>query len=141
MNLNKVTLAVVLVLFAVVVAGFILQWQTNNALWQSIENSQGPLSDRTSVPVAADESRKPRTSDKTELARLREEVNELRARTAALARLSVRAAESSSLPLNLQPSSAWKNAGRSTPSLAAETLFWATDSGNVEPIEDPDHAQ
>jgi hypothetical protein len=44
----------------------------------------------------------------------------------------VRAAESSPRPLNLQPSSAWKNAGRSTPASAAETLFWATDSGNVE---------
>jgi hypothetical protein len=66
-----------------------------------------------------------------EVARLREEVNELRARTAALARLAVRTAEAGSPPLNLLPASAWKNAGRATPSAAAETLFWATDSGDV----------
>jgi len=131
-NLSKVTLGVVAVLFVVVVAGFTLQWQTNNALWQSIENSQGPLVGRASTPVSSVESRSARASDKTDLARLREEVSELRARTAALARLSVRAAESSSPPLNLMPSSSWKNAGRSTPASAAETFFWATDSGNVE---------
>ena len=122
----------VAVLFAVVVAGFTLQWQTNSALWQSIENSQGLIPGRASTPVSSAESRSALASDKTELARLREEVNELRARTAALARLSIRAAESSLPPLNLMPSSSWKNAGRSTPASAAETFFWATDSGNVE---------
>lgn len=132
MNLNKVTLGLVLALFAIVVIGFVLQWQTNNELWQSIGNSQGTRPGRASTSPYSDESHSSRTPDKSEVARLREEVNELRARTAALARLSVRAAESSSPPLNLLPSTAWKNAGRSTPTSAAETFFWATDSGNLE---------
>jgi len=139
-NLHKLTFGFLAGLFVLVVAGFVLQWQTNAALWQSIANQSDAADNRPSAAMAnghargigvADGARSP---DKAELVRLREEVNDLRARTAALARLSVRAAESSSPPLNLLPSSAWKNAGRSTPSAAAETMMWATDSGNVEAL-------
>ncbi len=139
-NSPKLTLALVAGLFVLVVAGFVLQWQTNAALWQSIASQNGSVNPSPTATVANGEARGAsatdgtRSPDKVELARLREEVNDLRARTAALARLSVRAAESSSPALNLLPSGAWKNAGRATPSAAAETMMWATDSGNVDAL-------
>ena len=138
-NSSKLSLALVGGLFVLVVAGFVLQWQTNAALWQSITNQSGAAGNSPSAAVAPGEPRgfgaadSARSPDKVELARLREEVNDLRARTAALARLSVRAADSSPA-LNLLPSGAWKNAGRATPSAAAETMMWATDSGNVDAL-------
>jgi len=135
MNLNKLTFAIVVVLFAVVVGGFGLQWRMNTAIWQTLENT-GSSSSIGAGPGAmvSGEPRIATDQERTEIKRLREEVNELRARTAALARIAVRPAESSSPALNLQPAGAWKNAGRSTPASAAETLLWATDSGNVDEL-------
>ncbi|MBM3853754.1 MAG: hypothetical protein FJ399_11450 [Verrucomicrobia bacterium] len=140
MNSPRIAFGLIAGLGVLLVAAFVVQWQTNAALWQAIENVSGSGGGKAAPAMATGQPRDGATiaaassPERAELARLREEVNDLRARTAALARLSVRTAEAASPPLNLQPANAWKNAGRATPSAAAETLFWATDSGNVEAL-------
>lgn len=73
------------------------------------------------------------SADRAELERLRTEVNDLKARTQALAS---RPKESGGAmaPLALAPASAWKNSGRATPSTAAETMMWAVDSGDIDAL-------
>ncbi len=68
-----------------------------------------------------------------EVAKLREEIERLSARTQAVARLAVKNSEGAVL-LNLRPAGAWKNSGRGSPASAIETLLWAADGGDVEAL-------
>jgi hypothetical protein len=72
-------------------------------------------------------------SERGELARLRAEINLLKVRTQELA-LAVKQQPPGSAPFNLMPASGWKNAGRNSPEAAAETLMWASDSGDLDAL-------
>jgi hypothetical protein len=79
------------------------------------------------VAVASDAVR---ANERGELARLRAEVSLLKVRTQELAGAVKQGGAAA--PLALVPASGWKNAGRGTPEAAAESFFWASDSGDLE---------
>lgn len=64
---------------------------------------------------------------------MREDIDQLKTKTQAVARLVVRTAEGAVL-LNLRPTHAWKNSGRGTPASAIETLLMAADGGDVDTL-------
>lgn len=70
-------------------------------------------------------------NERGEVARLRAEVSLLKVRTQELA-AAVKQGTGGSVPLNLVPASGWKNAGKGSPEAAAESLMWASDSGDLE---------
>jgi hypothetical protein len=74
-----------------------------------------------------------RRVDAAELAQMRADIEQLKTRTQALGRMAIRGVEAAA-PLDLRPAGAWKNSGRATPSAAMETLFWASDGGDVETL-------
>jgi hypothetical protein len=126
------------VLFASVLVAFIYQHRLNEQLRREVDELRSllgqPVAARSpgaSGPVSGAPATDPAAA--TELRRLREEVNELRARTAALAH-PLGKEPAGSPPLNLRPASAWRQAGKGTPSAAAESLFWAADGGDVETL-------
>ena len=72
----------------------------------------------------------PTVRERDELGRLRAEVNLLKIRTQELATTVKQSGHNA--PFNLVPSAAWKNAGKGSPEAAAESLLWASDSGDLE---------
>ena len=137
MNSNRLTLGVSTLTFLVVVAGFAWQWRINQELRLAIElleatggvaPKDGIKNDRT-----ADGAAGPKRIGLDELTQMRDDIEQLKTRTQAVARLVVRNAEGAVL-LNLRPSSAWKNSGRSTPTTAIETLLMAADGGDVDTL-------
>ncbi|WP_414662532.1 nuclear transport factor 2 family protein [Horticoccus sp. 23ND18S-11] len=141
---NKLTLGLVGAIGLIVGLAFLVQWQINAGLRRDLaalheklgpgEPSNGasrtPSLVATGAPATAGTLG---TAERVELGRLRRELNELKTRTQALARVAATNAGGVA-PLQLTPSGAWKNAGRNTPSEAAETLLWATDSGDVQEL-------
>lgn len=69
-------------------------------------------------------------NDRGEIARLRAEVSLLKVRTQELA--AIRHGPGGAVPFNLMPAGAWKNAGKGTPEAAAESLMWASASGDLD---------
>lgn len=127
----------------VLALGVIVQWQVNAGLRRDLDRLSAAV-DAQAASRAGDRSPAERAqrasqgtnlslADRTELERLRAELNELKTRTQALANRAVNPG-GTMVPLALSPSSAWKNSGRSTPSSAAETMMWAVDSGDVEAL-------
>ncbi len=132
---SPVVIGTVLVVLAL---GAVVQWRINVGLREDLDRlaaAPGAHLPGSGAGTPAN-ARNPVTSvgldsaDRAELERLRVEVNELKARTQALAN---RPKETTGVmaPLALAPASAWKNSGRATPSTAAETMMWAVDSGDV----------
>jgi thioredoxin-like negative regulator of GroEL len=64
---------------------------------------------------------------------MREDIEQLKTTTQAVARLAVRNSEGAVL-LNLRPTHAWKNSGSGTPATAIETLLMAADGGDVDTL-------
>lgn len=124
------------VAFGLLVVGVLIQQQLTLAgLRRELDALRGPSAppENNGTPgrPASGASGAPASGgERTELVRLRDEVNELRARTAALAQQAARGAPGST-PLDLRPASAWRQSGKATPSDAAESLFWAADSGDL----------
>mgnify|MGYP001570303026 CR=1 FL=1 len=144
MNTNELTAASGSVLLAIVVTAIVLQWRTNVELRREVANlretRRESLALRTDAPrdsgaatSRADGTENRPPPERAELARLYQEINQLKTRTQEIARVVARGAEGA-VPLNLLPASAWKNAGKATPSAAAETLMWAADGGDVETL-------
>jgi len=126
------------VLLGVMLLAFLYQQRLNEQLLREVYDLRGLLGQPVAArsPGAAGPVGGAPATDSaaaTEVKRLREEVNELRARTAALAH-PLGKDPVGSPPLNLRPASAWRPAGKGTPSAAAESLFWAADGGDVETL-------
>lgn len=90
---------------------------------------------RTEIKPASaamvDQSSAARDADRLELAKLREEMNALKARAQEFARAAAVRPVESTEPMKLVLAADWRNAGRATPSSAAETLLWAATGGDV----------
>ena len=117
----------------------VAQWRINSDLRREIDELNGRLgvpwvapADTGSGERASSDTVRP--TERAELARLRAEVDALKERTQALTRIASARAAETGVPLNLTPASAWKNAGKASPSAAAETLMWATDGADWEAI-------
>lgn len=141
MNSHRLTLGLSVATLVVVVAGLGWQWRINEELRLAIgmlEAAGGGAAGSTSAAEASPDrtaggepaTKRGRTD---ELAQMREDIEQLKTRTQAVARLAVRNAEGAVL-LNLRPSSAWKNSGRGTPANAIETLLLAAEGGDVDTL-------
>ncbi len=83
-------------------------------------------------------------NDRAESARLRDEINALKARVQEIgqANQNLKAtiaagpgkSATDSLPVRLVPAADWKNAGRATPSAAVETVLWGAAGGDIESV-------
>jgi hypothetical protein len=140
-----------LILVALVAAAggwvFVRQAQTNEQLRGEIvtlrDDVQRLHQQRAAAPAAvvtAEASGALNSDDRAELSRLREELVSLRGRTQEISKV-VQAAQAAgaarvadSVPVNLIPSSAWKNAGAATPNAAVETVLWAATGGDVDTV-------
>jgi hypothetical protein len=82
-------------------------------------------------------------SDRAEIARLREEMDALKAKAqefgkvtqglkAAIAAASAGKSPVDSLPVKLIPVTDWKNAGKATPAATVETVLWGAVGGDVD---------
>lgn len=132
MRLDKLALGLMGIMVLVIVVAILEQRSTNEQLRNQIEGlsqkaGQGaPASPRNqSDPIEI-----PRAADRTELTGMRAEINQLKNRTQDLAQ-AISRGPSGSTPLNLMPASGWKNAGKDTPSAAAESFMWAAGSGDL----------
>jgi len=126
------------VLVGVMLLAFLHQQRWNEQLRHEIDGLRLALgqpvgSRNAAVPSTSGAAPGKESAAHPELTRLRAEVNELRARTAALAH-PLGKEPAGSPTLNLRPASAWRQAGKATPSDAAESLFYAADGGDVETL-------
>jgi hypothetical protein len=140
MRLDKLALAfVALVAFAGVVA-FVQQQETNAELLVRLEELSRKIGYEP-PPARSGAAASPASgaaapegsggSERAELARLRADLSVLKVRTQELA-LAVKQGPGGAAPLNLVPAIGWKNAGKGSPEAAAESLLWASDSGDLD---------
>jgi hypothetical protein len=105
------------------------------------------VSDATTPAGGSHESRLPTATDsldQNELRKLREEIAALRASTKELTQIAQAAQAASALKslggtettiaTKLTPAEALKNAGKSTPEAATETILWAAFGGDVDTL-------
>jgi hypothetical protein len=101
---------------------------------EAARREEGPSGTVAAAVVApergvADEQR-------AEFAKLREEIRALRTSTQEITQIARAAAaknmDTSAVPMNITPVAAMKNAGRTTPVLAVESLLWAASGGDVD---------
>ncbi len=139
MRLDKLALGLMGIVAMIAVVAILEQWQTNAELRYQMENLYLQVG-HTPVPAASKAGTAGTVAvslegitatERGELARLRAEVNLLKIRTQELA-TAVNRNGGANAPLNLVPAAAWKNAGRDSPAAAAESLLWASDSGDLE---------
>lgn len=138
---NRLTLGVTVATLLVVLAGFVWQWKINAELQLAISaleaqsggSSFAAARARKVNAETADGGPGAKRAGSDELAQMREDIERLKMRTQAVARLAVKNAEGAVL-LNLRPTSAWKNSGRGTPAFAVETLLLAADGGDVDTL-------
>jgi hypothetical protein len=143
MNLPRISLGVAVLALVVALAGWAMQWRAT----QELRGAFAALESR-SMGVPSTGSRTEGGSGAgttslggagtavvsgTEIAQMRDNIEKLKTRTQALGRMALQQVANNA-PLDLRPASAWKNAGRGTPSAAIETLFWASDGGEVETL-------
>lgn len=139
MRADKLALGLMGILMLIGVAALFQQRETNadlrlqiQDLYRKVGHEKGPAQDasgpRGNVAVSKDGVS---ANDRGEIARLRAEVSLLKVRTQELA-TAVKQGTGGSVPLNLMPAGAWKNAGKGTPEAAVESLMWASDSGDLE---------
>lgn len=135
-------------LFAVLVAGLAAMWMRQERLSDELRAEIAGLRDELRTarerPVATGERvvTQPRapmaeTTSAVQLEKMSEEVATLRKAVLKLsdaARATPAANPTASIPNNITPVSAWKNAGRATPTTALETALWAASGGDVDTV-------
>ena len=124
----------VITLIVVLAIGAVVQWRINGDLRDEIAELRGEKR-ADGQPAAAPQQRVVVAGvSAAELARLRADVDQVRARLEIVARSGGAPKAGAAEPMNLIPAKAWKNAGTGTPAAAAETFLWATDGGDWETL-------
>jgi phage host-nuclease inhibitor protein Gam len=152
--MNFLKAAVVVVVVAVGSGAVMLERQSNAQLREEVallRREVGDLRQRetrrseASPTTATDAAAAAYENERAEIARLREELNALKAKAqefgqvtqslkTAVAAASAGKSATDALPVRLTPISEWKNAGKATPSAAVETVLWAAAGGDVDTI-------
>jgi hypothetical protein len=155
-GMNYFKAGVVLIVVAIGAAAFVVQRQSDAQLREEVallRREVGELArqrdaartERPAARVAADTTSAQQENDRAEIARLREELNALKAKAqefgqvtqslkSAIAAAGTGKSATDALPVRLTPITEWKNAGKGTPSAAVETVLWAAAGGDVDTI-------
>lgn len=120
-------------LMVVLVIGAVVQWRINGDLRDEIAELRDEKR-ADGLPAAGPQRVVVAGVSTAELARLRADVDQVRARLEVVARTGAATKAGTAEPLNLIPAKAWNNAGTATPAAAAETFLWATDGGDWETL-------
>lgn len=135
MRLDKVALGLMGVLFVMNVVIVLEQRQINDELRNEIaalnRSARLPPAPSSSNEGGVGGARQAPAASSQEFSRLRADLVQLQSRIREVEGIAART-DNGAPPLNLRPASNWKNAGKETPSAAAESLMWASDSGELD---------
>ncbi len=152
MSFLKVT--VIALVLAVGAAAFLLERQSNAQLREEVALLRGEVRELAKQREAARAERSQvaavlasggSDNDRAEIARLREELEALKAKAAefgkvtqglksAIAAASAGKSPADALPVKLIPVTDWKNAGRATPTATVETVLWGAVGGDIDVV-------